>query len=339
MTPEDEQGQDGTAGRDEVGELIRLAGRRPAVPPEAAARVRAAVHGHWRGMVRRRARTRAFWAAGLAAAAALALVLGWRVERREPVGAGGEMRVEALAGPAWIREGRLPWAGRRALAAGAVIPGGAEVGTGEGGRVALRLGSGHSVRLDAGSRVRIPGGSALALERGAVYVDSGSPAGAAEPLRLRTPLGEVTETGTQYEVRVGEDAVRIRVREGEVVLAAEGKKHRVESGTELEADGRGGLRRRQIPRSGAEWGWVVDGIALLPEIDGRTARALLDQVAREGGWTLRFTDEETARLAGETTLRGSVAGMTLEQALDAVLPTCGLVHRIEDGDLVVERAR
>lgn len=342
MKPEDEfaaDRDDRDGHRDEVGELIRLAGRRPAVPPEAMARVRAATHEHWRRELRQRGRVRSLWVSVLAAAAALALVIGWQVEKPRPSDPGGLVQVEALVGSAWSREGRLPWNRPRPLAVGDEVPAGAELGTEAGGRVALRLASGHSVRLDTGSRLRLPGGAELALERGAVYVDSGPPAGpSARPLQVRTPLGKVTETGTQYEVRVGEESVRIRVREGEVALWTGGKEHRVESGSELEADGRGGARRRQIPRSGAEWGWAVAGIASLPEIDGRTARAFLDQVAREGGWTLRFANGETARLAGESTLRGSVAGMTPEQALDAVLPTCGLVHRIEGGDLVVRRA-
>jgi hypothetical protein len=29
--------------------------------------------------------------------------------------------------------------------------------------------------------------------------------------------------------------------------------------------------------------------------------------------------------------------MTPEEALEAVLPTCGLLHRIEDGRLIVDR--
>ena len=61
-------------------------------------------------------------------------------------------------------------------------------------------------------------------------------------------------------------------------------------------------------------------------------------MAREGGWTLRFADAAAARLAGEAVLRGTVAGLTPEQALAAVLPTCGLAHRFEGGDLVVGRA-
>ncbi|HSF38723.1 MAG TPA: FecR domain-containing protein, partial [Thermoanaerobaculia bacterium] len=181
------------------------------------------------------------------------------------------------------------------------------------------------------------GHGALALDRGAVYVDSGSHGPAAEPLRLETPLGEVRETGTQYEVRLGADSIRIRVREGSVVLRADDGLHTVGALTELETDGRGTVATREIPRSGPEWGWIA-GVTPMPDLEGLTARAFLDRIAREGGWTLTFADEETARLAAETVLQGTVSGMTPEEALDAVLPTCGLSHRIEDGRLIVDRA-
>ncbi len=351
MKPEDELAAGRPPGgpekpdpNDEVAALIRLAGRRPAVPAAAAARVRAATHEHWRRELRQRGRVRALWAAGLAAAAALALVIGWQAARSEAPAAGGEVRVEALAGEAWSRQGRLPWDRRRPLVVGASVPAGAELGTAAGGRLAVRLASGHSVRLDARSRVRVLGRAELALDQGAVYVDSGAPAPASrapgsrfEPLRLRTRLGEVHETGTQYEVRLGEESVRIRVREGEVVLEAGDRRHAVGTGIELLADGRGGVRTREIAPRGEDWDWAVD-IAPLPTLDGLTARAFLDRVAREGGWTLRFADGEAARLAGEAVLRGTVGGLTPEQALAAVLPTCGLVHRFEGGDLVVGRA-
>ena len=61
-------------------------------------------------------------------------------------------------------------------------------------------------------------------------------------------------------------------------------------------------------------------------------------IAREGGWRLNSPTQETARLAAETLLRGSVEGLTLEQALAAVLPTCGMAHRIEGGRLIVARS-
>jgi hypothetical protein len=318
--------------RDDVAMLIRLAGRRPAVPDDVAARVRAAAHEHWQNGLRRRARARSLWtAAGLAAAASVILAIAWSVVRVDPAGAPlpqMSVRVESLAGPAW--------AGDRPLQAGASLGPGAEVETGEGGRVAVRLASRHSVRLDAGSRLEILGRATLALSRGAVYVDSGAHARTAEPLRLRTPLGEVRETGTQFEVRLDADSIRIRVREGSVVLRAADGRHEVGALTELETDGHGVSRTREIPRSGPEWSWIA-GITPMPDLEGLSARDFLDRMAREGGWTLHFADEETADLAGKTVLQGSVEGLTVEQALAAVLPTCGMTHRIEDGRLIVDR--
>lgn len=318
--------------RDEVAMLIRLAGRRPAVPDDVAARVRAAAHAHWQGGLRRRARARTLWtAAALATAASVILAIAWSVVRVNPAGPRvpqESVRVESLTGSARV--------GDRPLPAGAGLPLGAEVETGEDGRVAVRLASGHSVRLDAGSRLRILDRATLALSRGAVYVDSGAHASTAEPLRLRTPLGEVRETGTQFEVRLGVDSIRIRVREGSVVLHAADGRHEVGVLTELATDGHGSSRTREIPRSGPEWSWIA-GITPMPDLEGLSARAFLDRMAREGGWTLHFADEEVAALAGETVLQGSVEGLTVEQALEAVLPTCGMVHRIEDGRLIVDR--
>ena len=62
------------AERDDIATLVRLAGKRRAVPDERAERVRSAARAQWRQEVRRRSRRRYAWyAAGLAAAASLAL--------------------------------------------------------------------------------------------------------------------------------------------------------------------------------------------------------------------------------------------------------------------------
>ena len=71
------------------------------------------------------------------------------------------------------------------------------------------------------------------------------------------------------------------------------------------------------------------------ELDGRSARAFLDWIARERGWKLAFADEFVARAADEIVLGGTASRLTVEEALDAVLPTCRMTHRVEGGVLVV----
>ena len=105
-------------------------------------------------------------------------------------------------------------------------------------------------------------------------------------------------------------------------------------GTELELDPDGSVTRRELSTYGPEWEWII-GITPALDLEGRTARTFLDWVARERGWTLAFADEAVARSAEEIELGGTVERLTLEQALDAVLPTCRMIYRVEDGILVI----
>jgi hypothetical protein len=69
------------------------------------------------------------------------------------------------------------------------------------------------------------------------------------------------------------------------------------------------------------------------DLEGRSAREFLDWVARERGWGLSFSDETVARSAEEIVLGGTVERLTLDEALDAVLPTCRMTYRVEAGVL------
>lgn len=62
-------------------ELLHLAGPRPEVPAERAARVREAVHGRWQAGARRHAMRRRVWAAATLVATAATVVLLVRVGR------------------------------------------------------------------------------------------------------------------------------------------------------------------------------------------------------------------------------------------------------------------
>jgi ferric-dicitrate binding protein FerR (iron transport regulator) len=153
-------------------------------------------------------------------------------------------------------------------------------------------------------------------------------------LAIETPLGTVREIGTQYEVRLLGESVRIRVREGKVTLDDGSRVHEVPAAQELAVDEAGSMTTREIPVHGPEWDWAAR-IATLPNLDGASARTFLDHVAREQGWRLRFADDRTQHEAARIRIGGSIERLSLDHALDSVLPTCGMTYRIEDGTLIV----
>jgi ferric-dicitrate binding protein FerR (iron transport regulator) len=214
---------------DPIGRLVRLVGPRPGVAAERERRVKAAVRAAWRGEVRRRSRRRALWAVGaLAAAAALALTIGRAPRERltpRPVPPVATVATVAAA------------VGVAGLAAGDAVSRDATLDTGEDGSVALRLAGGAAVRLDARTRLVLRSPSALELAGGALYVDSGGAGGAVE---IRTAFGVARDVGTRFEVRVGAASVRLRVREGEVLLEHGGTAHAAGAGV-------GGEGPRRVP--------------------------------------------------------------------------------------------
>lgn len=322
---------------EDVVQLLKLASPRPALNDEALTRLRASAHEGWRRAVRRR---RAWsWALPIgllsaAAAAALAWALDLPFLLRRPVelttvadvvyvsGDLREVSPRARAGGAPLRSGDRLWVG-------------AEIATTK-GRASLVWQDGAHVRLDEGTRVHVePEG--FALVGGALYVDTVP----ALPLRSRlvvtTPLGSTRHLGTRYEVRLLGARLRVRVREGRVQLEREGRPHVAAAGEELSVQEGGDVSMRAVPVFGPDWGWVT--AAGVPfRLEGRSARALLDWAAAEGGWTLQFADPSAEAVAAQAMLHGRVEGLSPVGALAVVLPTCGLEHRLDGGRLVVQRS-
>jgi len=235
-------------GRDEdrLALLIRAAGRRPAVPAEREARVKAAARASWREAVGRkpfRTGSLVWVAAGAAAAVALA-VAGWAWFRPSiPVAeiarledSTGDVRVEGAPGR------------------GGGLGAGQTVVTPPGARASLRLGNGPSVRLDAGTRLRLDAAEAVSLESGAVYVSRES--AAQSRLEVRTKLGTVREEGTKFEVRLSDRKLRVRVREGRVVLSRGGWSDRAAAGEELTASPEGPVIRGSVTPDDPGWDWA-----------------------------------------------------------------------------------
>lgn len=294
---------------DPIAALLRLAGPRPRVSEERAARVRAAVHGEWQRGVEARARTRRIGMyAAAAAVAAIAILLFVPRTSVAPLPATPAATVAFVQTP----RGTTPVAARTWIE------------TSSDGAMSLEW-NGATLRIDRATRVRIDSPRLVTLERGAVYFSSdGRKAGAV----IRTPLGAVRDIGTQFEVRVQDERVHVRVREGRVDFA---NRAVADAGTELIAN-LAGIERKTIAVSGPEWEWIASAAPPLP-LEGLTLRDAISRIAREKGLRVRWGDgvDGTIRLHGRT-------AFTIDEALDAATAASGVTYRIQNDTLIIGRS-
>jgi ferric-dicitrate binding protein FerR (iron transport regulator) len=142
----------------------------------------------------------------------------------------------------------------------------------------------------------------------------------------------VRDIGTQFEVRLGEEAVRVRVREGRVDLRRQNEHYVADAGIELNARSSGEVTRVSIPRSGAEWDWVTR--AAPPMTLEGNVQQILGQIAREKGLSLELVDPSVRSM----TVHGNVP-LGPDEALDAAVAAAGLRYRVRDETLVIERKK
>jgi len=329
--PKPPAGQSGAD--DPLGRLIGLAGPRPAVPEERLARMRSVVHARWRQTVTRDRRRGLAGLLGLqiATAAVVATLVGagyWLHERSRGTGASAATIVRA--------EGRVLRLDGRAAESGGLLGEGDGVTTDPAGRAALRTIDGVSVRVDSDSRVRFPAARVVELERGAIYIDTEGSA-PQHAIEVRTRLGTISDVGTQFEVRLEGDTVQLTVRTGAASLTRDGRTSPAPAGTRLRVNAAGAVEGGRAPAEGSEWDWA-QAIAPPFELEGRTLGDYLDWLERETGRRVTFADPSIAGPSRAIVLHGSTAGIRPGDTPDAVLPACGLRHRLDDGVLVVERA-
>ena len=300
-----------------VAELLKLAGRRPAPDDDQIARARAAAHTEWTRIATGRRRwRRSWWASAIAATIAIAVV------------ASAWFGTGTVSSPAPdLRE-----LGTLQTQVGAVTITGNRIDTAADGRVMFLLTGGTVVRIDRDSRVALES-AAVILDRGAVYLDAG-PQARDRDVVVRTPLGIVRHLGTQFEVRVDGGSIDVRVREGAIAMEAGGRPWIAHVGEAIRLTPDLTVDRRPIAIYGPEWSWV----ATLPRpftLEGSTLGAFLNWICREQGWQWRYSEASMRERFDRVVLRGSVEGLTAEEALHAVLRSSDLSFTLTEGRLVV----
>jgi len=309
-----------------VERLLELAGPPPAVPKDFYDEVRGTARVAWQAKVQER---RAAWRRRrnvclLAASVVLALGAGLYVRL---AGSGSPAEPAAVV-EAWFG---VPTPG---FPVGDSVEAGSEIATGGASRVALRLAGGVSLRLDRGTRLVLESSDVMWLEYGAVYLDTGAESSAA--VKVRTSYGVATDVGTQFEVRLGAESLRLRVREGEVRLAASGETLAAKAGVALTVHDDGSVERQDVAIHGEAWEWILQAAPSF-ELEGRSVAEALDWIVRETGWELRFADPELRREVRTIVAHGSLQGVPPHQAPELVLLGSGLAYGVADGTLLVER--
>lgn len=297
---------------DDIARLIRFGGAREAVAEDRYEQARERVLAHWKSVVReRRRKRRQRRLVPLAAAAAMLVVaVAWLGrETASPPIVGEPVVVNRITGEVLV-DGV-------SARPGDVIPRDAVVESTANGRVAMQLPRGNSLRLDTGSRVVFAGAARLRLDRGAVYVDAGVDPGPSA-VEISTPFGVARDIGTQFQVRIHGDRLRVGVREGRIEFARpNGSPVSVTAGQTVEIPADGGPAIPVGASPADSWTWVE---AIAPEFDiqDATLDAYLRWYARQTGLVLEWQDGRSAVNASQIRLSGSIGGLSLDEGFDLV---------------------
>jgi ferric-dicitrate binding protein FerR (iron transport regulator) len=312
----------GPGAPDDVGRLIAQAGRRPAPEARMQESVRAAVERAWNESVsQRRFRRHALWLSSAAALAAVAVGLLWLGMRREPVATAGVATFVAARGDVSVGG----TADQELVVAGSRLPAGTTVRTGASGFVLITVAS-VGVRIGPKTKLRLDRAGRVSLASGRLYAETSAPVMPGPSLVVDTPFGRVSHIGTQFQVVVASGSMDVSVRSGRIrVTEGSGPAQTLTRGEGVAVTRGGRVRLIAVAPYGASWAWVD---TLEPDfpIDGRSLADFLGWYARETGLRLVLLGGRTAAAVSHTTLSGSIAGLTPNQALAAVMATTGFEY-------------
>ena len=311
-----------------VRDLLRQP-RPAAVDATRAARVRAAVHVAWKdagGGTRHWKRWVAIAAAAVLVVAIVLPLANWLRERATPPAAAPIASMLFVTSEVVFEHDGHARAGR----VGEALRPGTRITT-SAGHAAIVLANGVELRLDSNTDLTLDAERSLSLARGALYLDSSHRTAPPQTVAIAARGSVIRNIGTRYEVRLSDQELRVRVRDGRVEVSGAFGMREADRGGQLSVTSSGIVSGR-APISGADWDWIVRAIRP-PQLEGRPLPEFLEWAEREGGRPIRFADPALEKANRGTIVYGSIESLTVEEALDVVLPSCGLA-RCTDGDVI-----
>lgn len=318
--------------------LLKTAGSREAPPREAYEQVLAAATGAWQDKVRRTRRRR--WVYALAASVAVAaVVVGLVVRQPDPAQSPVQVAsADRIAGQVFtLSSGESDWLDWGSD--GRVIMTGDRLRTEEGSGAGLIMGPGVSFRIDESTEVWFESADCVHLLRGAVYLDVDPRRGSVGPVEIVTPAGSARHLGTQFELRYKDGGLRLRVREGRVMLRHESAEVTADAGVQVSVDATGRVEETAVARHDPDWGWV-QALAPAPRESDPSLAGFLEWVERESGRDVHFATPELRDKAARTTLHGSREQLLPMAALSVMLQTTDFQYTMaSESEILIEERR
>jgi hypothetical protein len=200
----------------------------------------------------------------------------------------------------------------------------------------VTLSGGGNLRVARASAIEVETENTVSLKQGELYVDIPPGTKASGAFHVLTDAGEFRHEGTQFAVAIVAGQTRLRVREGRVLWRAEAGDSTVHAGTEVIIEKGGKARRRSIATAGRNWAWM-ESMTPMAAIENRPLIEFLEWFARETGRKLVIDD--AARLqAASIRMHGNVRGLTVTEALSAVMATTTLRYELPEGVIRVSFA-
>ena len=326
--------------------LLRLAGPRPPIPADVEARVYERVHREWQTasqppdgsrvyrFVRREwekdttRRPYRRWA--LPAALAASVVLAVTVVLQPPPSAPARVTIGTVARVVdAAASGALPAAGQPVYA-------GDVLATGAGQKLSVVINNAVSLRLDEDTTLAAVARDEFRLESGRVYADTGDFMYRDHGLVVHTPMGTVTDVGTQFAVQLAAGALDVAVREGRVDVSRGADEFVAVAGERLRLQEDEAAQMDAIAPHDPYWDWTTS-LAPVFDIENKSLLDFLRWAARETGRELVFEDNELRMSAMRTDLHGSVEDFEPLEAVESVLATTRFRYRLEADRIVIER--
>lgn len=181
---------------------------------------------------------------------------------------------------------------------GSSLKTGDELSTDKSGAVVLALPNGSIVKIDKLTKLRFTGPEDIELFAGGIYFNSFNQG----HIRIHTTRGVASDIGTEFETRLLENELLVRVREGKVrvdqaktaVYVASGQVLRLAQGT---------ARITNIAVDDEYWIWA-DAMDDDFSLTSRSMAEILVWLAHKEGWSLIYEDAADQQRARQDVIHG-----------------------------------